>query len=251
MRAAALWRDPLVGFAVIGSLLFGLDAWLRPAPAEEIMVPSDLGAAQREQFIREQIMVREARRRGLDQGDSIINRQLQQSLRALIEAQVNAQVPSDAVLHAWLAQSPERYAAAERFDFQHQLFRRSDCGKQCPELATRQLASLRQGDAPNDTPDARLQQVDHADLRRRYGAALADAAVALQIDQGWVGPLASGLGWHLLRLERRHPAPPPDFAALRPRLAVDWLQAQRDQAFAAEIERLRNHYRIREPGDDQ
>ncbi len=236
-----IFRDPLLQFTVLGGLLFGLDHWRNPAADEAISVPAGLSPAQLEQRVQSEILLREARRRSLDQGDSIIERQLQQKMRVLIESQASLQTPDDATLERWFDDHAERYAAPPRVDVEQVFYPRSAYSAQKPPPLTADLAGLQQ-DLPIGAPIIAQQNISHAELRKRYGKALADAVFAANAQ--WAGPIQSGLGWHLIRVTAQHAPPAADFATLREKVTMDWREAERERRLSEELQRLSTQYRV-------
>ncbi len=234
-----LLRDPLFQFIVIGAALFALAGWLQPPAISEIHVPPSLQGEARERWIDEQLMIAEARRRGLDRGDSIVERQLQQRLRLAIEARADDEAPDDAVLRQWLTEHGPRYAPPARVDLEQIVFTRSRYGQQAEAAAREALGRLRAGQT---LAVERLDAVSALELRKDFGQDFAAAAWAQETS--WSQPIASGLGWHLVRILRRLPAAAPDFASLRPRLLADWRQARREALFQEQLQALRERYRI-------
>ena len=241
MAKAKVWlRDPMLQFVLIGAVLFGVNALLHPAAKQSIEVPAGMNADQQQQWVDSQVLLHEARKHGLDQADSIIARQLQLKMRALLEAQIKLAAPEDQDLRGWLDQHPQRYASEPRFDFEQVFYPRSQLPPKPDHTLSKALQQLQSGQSNQQIEQ--LNNVSHADLRRRYGKALADAA--LNANAQWSGPVQSGLGWHTIRVTQRHPQQAPDFATLRNRLEVDWREDQREQHLEQQLARLRSDYRI-------
>lgn len=232
-------HEPLLQFVLIGGLLFALDALLRTAPPDVIPLPAGMSDRQQQQYVDGQILLREARKRGLERGDSIIQRQLQQKMRNLIETQARIEPANEASLQAWLEQHPERYRQAARIDLEQIFIPRSQQADN-PDLSS-VLAQL-QAAQPITLPVTSLPKTSHAALRKRYGLALADAAFAANAQ--WSGPVESGLGQHVLRITARHPGALPALQKIRPQVLKDWRSEQRQQAYRDTLQQLRQHYRI-------
>ena len=236
--------DPLLQFVLLGAVIFGLQAWLQPAEPEPIWVPAGLDAQQRAHFENTQLALREARRLGLDQGDSIIERQLQQKLRLLIESRAVVAAPDEVSLRAYLDERQEHYRQSPQMDLRLSISSRSQHGEQARAVAEKALEQLRAQAETVDEAGAgdveliSLNGVRHSDLRRRYGRTLADQLAAQPVGD-WHGPFAFGLGWYGAQVLRREAAPAPDFAAVRRQLEIDWMEEQREAAWQAELQRLR------------
>lgn len=234
-----LLTDPLLQFAVLGGLLFTLDGLRQSTDTAPIEVPAHLTPEQQQQRVQAEILLREARKRGLDQGDSIIERQLQQKMRSLIESRASVLQPDSATLHAWFIQYAERYAEPARVSFEQVFYPRSVYGQATPEPFNPDLAALQQGQSIS-TPVLSHAHASHAALRKRYGKTLADALFSAGPE--WSGPVQSGLGWHLIRVTAQHAPVLPAFASVQDRVTADWREAERERLLAQELDRLGQQY---------
>lgn len=240
-----LLTDPLLQFVVLGGLLFGLNHLRSPQADATIVVPAGLSPPQQQLRIQSEILLREARKRSLDQGDSIIERQLQQKMRALIESTASRHAPDDATLQQWFRRHADRYAEPARLDYEQVFYPRSAyAGKGQPPFAA-DLSALQQGRGNHSQVIGR-NNVSHAELRKRFGKTMADAVFSA--DSQWSGPIQSGLGWHLIRVTQRHAPKAPEFTALRDKLTVDWREAERERVLHQELERLATQYTVKVTG---
>ena len=76
----------------------------------------------------------------------------------------------------------------------------------------------------------------------RYNAAFRLAQRAIQ--EGWLGPVESGYGFHLVRIDRRTPSRLPTFGEVRARVATDYDAQRRSDANERYYETLAAQYRI-------
>jgi hypothetical protein len=135
-------REPLVHFLLLGAMLFGVFAlrgdrssaqtdqivvtpghiehltlsftrtWQRPPTAQEL-------AGLIEDYIREEVLYREALAMGLDRDDTIVRRRLRQKLEFLTEETTEMAPPSEAELQAFLQQHIDAFRVEPRLAFQH------------------------------------------------------------------------------------------------------------------------------------
>lgn len=222
-------RADLVGFMQARAKYFdeaGFSAaYERLAPADREKLLSD--------YVRQEVLYREARRKGLDDADPLVRSRLVQQMDALIRD----------TTHSTARVTPEeleQYFKAHRTDysqpllvsFSHVFFDSSLRGEGAEEAA---LLALKELNARNVPADASIQygdrypyQRNHADVTpQSVSTELGDAVVgqlrAAPLDT-WVGPVASPLGYHLLRITTRSPEINPDLAAIRDVVARDALQ---------------------------
>jgi parvulin-like peptidyl-prolyl isomerase len=257
---AALLREPLVHFLVLAALLFVAYALLSPSGQDTIVV--DRAAIDRrvkeqeglltrplsdeerraviETAVDDEVLLREAYRRGLDR-DAVVTRHLVQKMRLILgEDQVE---PSEAELRTFLASNRERYRTPPGVTLQHVFY--ADPAAVPVDL----LERLRDG-ADFENLGDRLYMLDATlprhGLQELIG--LLGPEVAQRIFDlprgGWHGPLTSDRGVHFVRVLDHHPPTEPTFEELEDYLRQDWSLARQRDALAAKLAELRAGYRI-------
>ena len=269
--------DPLVGFLAAGLALYlGLDA-LGLARGDERLIAVDEAAldayvaseggrlggrslaamspAERrdliERYIREEALYREARALGLDRDDPAIRRRLVQSLRFSLqqgEAE-STHDPGEAELRAFLDAHRERYASGATVSFSHVFFDAKRRGRQQAFDAARQALLLAgTGDwlAMGDRYPYQRSQIDVTGdaLAAELGKAAARRILSLDPGGGWLGPIESDLGFHLLRIDRKTPGGMPEFEELRDELAAGLAEAKREEQLERAIDRIVEGYPV-------
>lgn len=249
------WREPLLHFLVLGGLIFAWGAW-RGAEVERpqrIVVgeaevarqaalfetawkrpPTDaeLAASVRD-HTRQEMLVREARRLGLDAGDEVIRRRLAQKMELLVSDAVPE--PTEDELRAHFEANADRYALPARFTFSQTTMEEGDIEEvRADPESYRQRTSL-----PREMERATLRSV-----RATFGTDFADVLDGLAPSPDWQGPFASGLGSHLIRLDRVETATPLTFAQARRRVRTDLMAERREAARNAAFARLAQGYEI-------
>lgn len=266
-RAAALLREPLVHFLIAGALLFVVLAGRAPDVGERRIVvdeavvtglvnryvqafrrpPSDeeLDGLIRD-YVRGEVYYREALRLGLDQDDEVVRKRMRNKMLAIATAEAEATRPSDADLQALLDKNPARYSDPPRYALEHRYI-----GNNTPALraaASAQVAALKPGDdpglpaVPNPLP-ARFGDAPLSDLAAQFGDDFAAALGDLPVGR-WSGPVASGFGLHLVRVEARRTAPPPSIELVRQRLENDWRTAAVQKAQDDHLTKLLEGYQV-------
>ena len=251
-------REPLVHFLALGALIyFGL-TWsgdpVDPASRsievskgdqaqlslafERVMgrAPTDAELDARiEQFVRDEVLYREALRLGLDQGDAVVRQRMVAKMDMSASAAAEAAEPDDATLRAFYEENSDRYAGQTLVSFDQVYF-----AKQAD--AQNNLNSANVSGEPISLPAA-VDAASLTDVQNQFGEVFARAFETLEPGQQWQGPVPSGFGWHLVRLRARS-AEPATFEAVRDRVANDWrsaeIAARKDKAF----EVLRSAYRV-------
>ena len=260
---SVLLRQPLLHFLLLGALVFGLDSLLRPHPVDEVVVSSDMVAALRTDMqrrgetseasleaaidatIEDEILLREAKRLGLDQGDPIVRRRLAQVMRFFLAESSPPRDPSEAELRAHLKANAERYKQPARMSFEHHFFR----GDQA--MARREQAALAlaanepvKGDA--FAHGSRLTAQSQTRLEQRFGPGFARRAMTLKAGPSWHA-VDSAFGLHLVRVSAQVPAGMPKLKEVASALRKDWLRQHNRQAVIEGIKALKKRYSVKRP----
>jgi parvulin-like peptidyl-prolyl cis-trans isomerase-like protein len=219
--------------------------WRRPPTGEE------LGRLV-EDFVREEVLYREALTLGLDLADLVVRRRLVQKMEVL----AFADCPSlgDAGVMDYFLAHREAYRLPERISFAHVYFSAAARGDQAAGDARAARAGLRHAGAADAAgvgdPPVAASPVIAATRRQvtdRFGAEFADAVFAF--DSGpWAGPVASAYGQHLVLVTEHAPGRLPDLAEVSGRVAADMDAERRAGALDALYARLRAQYEVVDDG---
>ncbi len=274
-KVSAWLREPLASFVLLGLLIFAIDRLairgdsnLGAASTHIVITASQQATlvenfrsehgraptteelqARLDRWIEEQVLYREALALGLDRRDAIVQRQLTQKMRFLIEDATLLPEPSQAELQAWLDQYPERYGQGPAVSFEQVFLSRGRHGDRLHAEAERVAQQLqRDPRAFVGLGDPFLvgQSVTAADsgrLRREFGADFGAALAKLPPGQ-WSGPIASGFGLHLVRVTDRTSLIPARLEAVEDRVRLDYQLAQREARNREALVQLRARYRI-------
>jgi len=243
--SVAVLREPLVHFLVAGALVFLVLSGRPPNAAERRIVvdepvlesifnryvqsfhrpptPEEIDGLVQD-YIRSEVYYREALRLGLDRDDEVVKKRMRNKMLALSGADAEAAQPSDAELQALLDKDPARYAAPPRFTLQQRYIGADTSALRAAAEAA--IAAARPGSAPalptipTAMPD-RLEDASPSDLAAEFGDDFAESVSKLRVGQ-WTGPVASGFGLHVIKIERVAKAPPPRLEAVRQSVENDW-----------------------------
>ena len=272
-----LGRSPLVVFLLLGVAVFAVDRWLDDAGADRVVTVTEeqIGAIRErwiaqwgrpptgrelegliDEAVREEILYREARRRGLDRGDAIIRRRLAQKMTFLLEDSAEAP-PTGAVaaggIETYYADHAERYRQPRRTTFRHVFLsrdRRADLQGDAAALLRRVRGG--DGDGWRQLGDPFMLLREYAgrtdqEIAELFGGAFAAALPALAAG-AWQGPLESAHGVHLVLVIGRTGPRVPALDEIRNRVAEDLLESRRRERNEAALQTLRERYEIRMPG---
>ncbi len=262
-RAAVLLREPLIHFLITGALVFALLSGRPPDPGErrvavdEALVtrlaerwtqafrrqpsPAELDGMIRD-YVRDQVYYREALRLGLDQDDEVVVKRMRNKLVAMASADAEAKEPGDAELQAILDKNPARYAPEPHYTLT-QVFLGDDTGNAQAVLAQLRSGANTEGLGVVAPLPQHFANAPQSELAERFGDNFPAALDQLR-PSTWAGPVRSGLGAHLVRLERRDAGTVPTLADLRQRLTNDWRAAAIAAAEEADFQRLLEGYEV-------
>ncbi|SDX67469.1 PPIC-type PPIASE domain-containing protein [Ruegeria halocynthiae] len=197
--------------------------------------------------IREEVLVREARKLGLDRGDSVIRSRLSQKMDFLTEAIATSVVPEDEDLEAFLQNNSERYATPYKLAF-IQVFIGEEPSKAEVE---RVLASLRAGDEVSDLGGSTLLPASMPLTATRvidsvFGSGFSKGLTTLDKGQ-WAGPIQSGYGVHLVQIQAIEPSQIPPLSEIYDAVLRDWRRTMSEDLAQVQYEILADNYEINVP----
>ena len=259
-------REPLVQFLLIGAVLFvvfdlrggvagggqrivvtpgQVDAvasgfsrtWNRPPNEQELK-------AQLDEYVREEIAVREAAALGLDRDDTVIRRRLRQKFEFAAEDAFEATPATDAELQAFLDTYPDNFRTEPRFSLR-QVHLGPQRGRALQDDARQMLDRLQAAGPDADTrtlSDSRLlpAALEHTalgEVARIFGDEFAGALLKAEPGR-WVGPVRSGYGLHIVIVDGSEGGQLPALADVRPLVERDFMADRRKRALDAMYAKL-------------
>ena len=267
-----LLREPFVHFVLLGGLLFvGHSAWqthvtksdrtilVSPAEmerqaqifaSENQRAPSD---ADLEGLlfahIEEQALMREAKRLGLDEDDTIIRRRLAQKMRFMIDDIGAPELPSRSELEAWFKDNPDRFMRPETRSFEHIYL--------SPKGRSETVVSVAQAKLDDPALDAdwkyqsdpfmtglSFTKLAQPAVQRDFGTAFAKNLFALPNTSGWQGPINSAFGVHLVRLTNVTTEYLPEFTTIQAEVEAVWLDEAKRIENTEALKNLIGKYRV-------
>ena len=262
-------RDPLCHFTVIGALLFTINTYFqRDTPAEdEIRVteqriahlanvfergwlrPPDTGELEEliDNFVREEVLYREAIRIGLDKDDTVIRRRLRMKMEFLARDLVDAIAPGDPVLQNYYSVNSERYTLPTRYSFR-QIYFNSDKRPEVAEDTRLVLAKITAGADPQKLGDNNLLQHEYTNVTadgadKAFGSSFSLQLAELETGQ-WTGPVTSAYGEHLVLVTDHQPALLAPFEQVRDEVLRDWQKEQQDRILETQYQTLLQLYDV-------
>ena len=199
-------------------------------------------------YVREEVLHREALALGLDDDDYVIRRRLVQKLEFITEGFAEASVqPDDAALQRYFDANKADYYVEPFVTFTHVFFETEDRPRdEARAAAQKKLVELNRKAVPfSDAPkhgDRFLYHVNYVERTPEYvashfGPEMAKAVFALEPnDFTWRGPFESPYGVHLVLLITNEPGREPELAEIEGRVREDWrrfvIREETDEAIA-------------------
>jgi hypothetical protein len=201
-------------------------------------------------FVREEILYREAVASGLDQNDTVIRRHLAQKVEFLAQSDVTQAEPTETELADFFRQHVAKYLLPARAAFAHVYFK-ADRGPGAQTAAAEALSRL---NAPASTVDAATLGDRFMDLREYppqtreemrnvFGPVF--AARLFELAPGkWEGPIESSYGLHLVRVREVVPAHEPSLDEVRDQVLIDFKAQRLQSAIDSYYDNIRKRYRV-------
>lgn len=278
-----LLREPLVHFLALGGLLFGLHTALFPGdPASRTVTVNRwallnylqyrvkrfdttdaeiafnrLTGAEREQLVREyveqELLYREAKRFGLDEGDDVIRQRMIQKARFVLST-ADLTEPTTTQLRDYYRKHIADFTEPARLTFTHVFFDVGLHGAAAQMMAKDAVETLRtQRKEFSDTRemgDRFPYLINYVDRPTEYvlehfGEDFAEEVAKDHPTDTWYGPLKSQFGWHAVLVTARDAAGPIPFDDVRSEVTSAFKEHRSRRQSELVMERLKRDYDIR------
>lgn len=262
-------REPLFHFFLLGAAIFGWFFWVNPpdpdgAGPNRIVVDSRdaerlsarfNSARQRlpteaelqsmiDALVREEVLVREARLLGMDQGDGVVRNRLAQKMLFLVSSLAQSSAPDETVLSQFVSENREKFTTPAKVSFQ-QVILPPDAD---PANA---LDALNDGHVPDKVgvptmlPD--MMQLSPATVvDGTFGSGFFEQILHTPVGV-WSGPISSGFGQHLVNVMEVRDAELPPLDAHRDKVLLEWRKDQTARLTEEQVDRMIAQYEITTP----
>lgn len=253
-----IFREPLLGFVLIGAVFYALFFLVteedrprievssgqieRQITDRELVLERPLSEQEklslREGFLDQEALVREAMARGLYLNDGKIRHRLADKMFYLLTEDIPA--PSDADLQTFYSTNAERYRTQERISFDHRFFA-NDRARASAAIGADTAEPLEEGVGFYMGNELEAYSAD--ELIPVFGLAFT-RMLGDQPEGVWVGPMQSSRGWHLLRVTERQPPRQRRLDEVEVQLGNDWQQYQLMQQRRTKLDTLLKRYEV-------
>lgn len=270
-------KHPLIHFLLGGAALVALFAWLQPGeagPADAGGVTVHIGSgeaawlqetwsrqwqrpATRDEmmglvtnYLKEELLAREARELGLEKDDTLVRRRLAQKMSFLLEDTFRLAEPSEAELRAYFEANATRYERGSRVSFGHIFFDpEKRANAEADAHAALAYVNATHAQSPTEPLGDRLLiespivDADRAAIAAQFGEAFADAVLVLS-EGAWQGPISSAYGYHLVYVDEKSAVEPATLTQARSRVEEDWYREHQRREIEKYFAGLMEKYRV-------
>lgn len=245
----AKWlAEPLVQFLLIGTTLFLIsDWWADRQPVQlaeariresrlkmDSLLDASASPATRNleadiRVISDELLYREALRRELDHGDPVVRQHLAQKLLILQEEiHLAGREPSVGELREIFSALAPQLGEPARVSF-CQVYSRTGWSETGSQDIQRKANGCPPGVGEAFALGSEFNDWSRSEVEARFGKVFSDALFDAS-DVGWIGPISSDFGFHLVRVDRRIAAQPARFEGYRVEALREWERRERDIA---------------------
>lgn len=219
-------KEPLFHFLLIGTLLFGLFYIINPSEdKEEIIIDTELvselvakwGQKRNRQptmneirgliseYLEQEIFYREALKMNLDHNDEIVKRRLAQKMQFISDELAETLQPTEEMLIDYYETNKDNYKKPAIFSLEQVYFspdKRTDATNDAKKLlATNNIPSK----VDRLSLPQSYQNTSGTKIAIDFGTRFASSIDTLPLNK-WQGPIISGLGVHLVKINSKEPA---------------------------------------------
>lgn len=204
-------------------------------------------------YVRDEALAREAKRLGLDEGDTIVTRRLAQKMTFMVADLAREESPDETVLREWYETHADRFTEPQKVTFRHVFFSEDVRGASATGDAETVLAELNAGKDWREAGDPFMLQRAYGDLPLRevvrlFGGEFAQSVAATSASDLWTGPIRSALGVHLVQVSANTPPRLEPFGDMKEAVLADWQDQTRREANETAIQDIIARYKIEVEG---
>lgn len=282
-----LFREPLVQFLAIALLLFGGERWINAEdyaydqyrievgesellqfmqqraktfkPDQAVAALARLKPQDRQRlvddYVREEVLFREAMALNLDSNDPIIRRRLIQKMDYLAQGFYDQAEPlTEEDLRSYYAQNQQDYKKAAEATFTHVFISAQNRGgTEAQAMAAGLLKQLNTEKVPFENASRYGERFlynrnyvnrEDDEIASHFGASFQQQVFAFDSEQQWQGPVQSDHGWHLVLLVKNTDAYTPAFEQVSAAVLADRQRQQQRDIKRQAIDKLIAKYQI-------
>jgi parvulin-like peptidyl-prolyl isomerase len=271
-----LFAEPFFQFLILGALLYVLVSFIqkqRDNDSREIIMDNDrvnlmienyatqTGQLPTKQqvdalindYIKEEINYREAKKMGLDKDDEIIRRRLSQKYEFLHADLEETDSPKEEQLKEFYKNNPSLFSSDARVSFSHIYFSTDNSSDSAAkQKALKVLLQLKNSNIQHapEKGDHFPLQYDYTDqslldIKQNFGDKPIADSLFHAATNTWTGPVQSGYGWHLLFISKRDSSNLLSYESVKADVQSKYMDAEKEKQNRAAFEAVSKNYIIK------
>ena len=260
----SILKSPVLHFILLGAVAFAAYTLLKPQDRETINITTqtiDALVQQRESItqapvtaidrqaiieghIEDEVLLREAYKRGFDMNDYRVRKRLLNVMRSSLSEVIPE--PSPAQLRAYYEANRDRFETSPSRTFEFVYF--SFASDQLPKDSQKFIDQLERSSNLDGLGEFsllgnRFSKASFQTTAINLGKPFAEIVFTMPVNR-WQGPVESFRGVHYVRVTAEHEPELPPFEQMESYLRTDYLLQKSRESQVAKIEELKKNYRI-------
>ena len=200
-------------------------------------------------YIKEEILYREALSLGLDRDDTIIRKRMAQKIDFLFSDIASIAEPTEEQLEKHYHDSQSKYTRDVQLTFSHIYLNPTKHDNTLKTDAEKIIATLKNKKAdPADLGDPIMlepifNKIETSQINNLFAENFATDISTLETGK-WQGPIKSGYGYHLVKIDQRIESQPTPFEEIRTIVKRDWKAIKQKESNDATYALMKQRYKI-------
>jgi hypothetical protein len=206
-------------------------------------------------YVREEVLFREALALNLDNNDQLIRRRLIQKMEYLSQGFYDdIPVPSEADLTLFYQQNMELYRQPAEITFTHVFFKAKQADRKNSQAAALKLLDqLNTQNVPFENAPRYGERFlfnrnyvnrEADEIASHFGETFQQQLFSLQVSNNWQGPIVSDYGWHLVLIKKITASHIPDLEQVSATVLADLARNQHQSRLSQAVDQLIEQYQI-------
>ena len=206
-------------------------------------------------YIREEVLFREALALNLDNNDQLIRRRLIQKMEYLSQGFYDdIPVPTEADLTRFYQQNMELYRQPAEITFTHVFFKAKQADRKKNQVAALKLLDqLNTQNVPFENAPRYGERFlfnrnyvnrEADEIASHFGETFQQQLFSLKVSNNWQGPILSDYGWHLVLIKKITASYIPDLEQISATVLADVTRNQHQARLSQAVDQLIEQYQI-------
>jgi hypothetical protein len=207
-----------------------------------------------DEYVKQEVLAREAVQLGLNQDDEIIKRRLQQKMEFILKDNIVVPEPGETALKSYFEKNTAKFTEPPKVSFSHIYFSADKVGnEEAKKKAMTALQMLKGQPSLQRAPelgDRFMLLYDYNNIDKKEGvglfgsSAFTDSLFTVK-ENNWAGPFLSGYGLHLLYVNKRQGNVVPPFNQIKARVIEAYKNDKLKEMDNEAMEKLVEKYTVK------